>query len=385
VNLHEYQAKEQFAKFGIAVQTGKVASTAEAAYNIAREMGVPVVVKAQVLVGGRGKAGGIKLAQTPEEAREKASAILGMSIKGHIVHKVLVVPAANIVKEIYLSVTNDRAAGKPLLMASAEGGVEIEIVAKENSEAIIRQHIDPFLGLREYQARDVAAAMSLPRDQWRAFAKIAMNLYACFIGTDSVLAEINPLVINDKNELLALDGKMIIDDNALFRQRVLEEQRDVSDDAPEVIHARDAGLSYVKLDGNIGCMVNGAGLAMTTMDMTKLYGGDDYGPANFLDIGGGAQADKVAMALRIILKDPQVKSVLFNIFGGITRGDEVARGILQALSEVPTEVPMIIRLNGTNADEGRKIIESANLPNVRYASTLTEAAQLAVKAAKGEL
>lgn len=385
MNLHEYQAKEQFAKFGIAVQTGKVASTAEAAYNIAREMGVPVVVKAQVLVGGRGKAGGIKLAQTPEEAREKASAILGMSIKGHIVHKVLVVPAANIVKEIYLSVTNDRAAGKPLLMASAEGGVEIEIVAKENSEAIIRQHIDPFLGLREYQARDVAAAMSLPRDQWRAFAKIAMNLYACFIGTDSVLAEINPLVINDKNELLALDGKMIIDDNALFRQRVLEEQRDVSDDAPEVIHARDAGLSYVKLDGNIGCMVNGAGLAMTTMDMTKLYGGDDYGPANFLDIGGGAQADKVAMALRIILKDPQVKSVLFNIFGGITRGDEVARGILQALSEVPTEVPMIIRLNGTNADEGRKIIESANLPNVRYASTLTEAAQLAVKAAKGEL
>jgi succinyl-CoA synthetase beta subunit len=385
VNLHEYQAKEQFAKFGIPVQTGKVASTAEAAYTIAREMAVPVVVKSQVLVGGRGKAGGIKLANTPEEARDKAHAILGMSIKGHIVRKVLVVPAANIVKEIYLSITNDRAAGKPLLMASSEGGVEIEIVAHENPKAIIRQHIDPFLGLREYQARDVAAAMSLPREHWRAFAKIAMNLYACFVGSDAVLAEINPLVINDKNELLALDGKMIIDDNALFRQQALEEVRDVSDDAPEVIHARDAGLSYVKLDGNIGCMVNGAGLAMTTMDMTKLYGGEGYGPANFLDIGGGAQADKVAMALRIILNDPQVKSVLFNIFGGITRGDEVARGILQALNEVPTQIPMIVRLNGTNAEEGREIIEAANLPNVRYANTLTEAAQLAVKAAKGEL
>ncbi len=385
MNLHEYQAKEQFAKYGVPVQTGRVANTAEAAYNIAREMAVPVVVKAQVLVGGRGKAGGIKLAQTPEEAREKASAILGMSIKGHIVHKVLVVPAANIAKEIYLSVTNDRAAGKPLLMASAEGGVEIEIVARDNPTAIIKQHIDPFLGLREYQARNVAAAMGLSREHWRAFAKIAMNLYASFVGSDAVLAEINPLVVTDANELLALDGKMIIDDNALFRQQALEAQRDVSDDPPEVIHARDAGLSYVKLDGNIGCMVNGAGLAMTTMDMTKLYGGEGYGPANFLDIGGGAQADKVAMALRIILNDPQVKSVLFNIFGGITRGDEVARGILQALGEVPTNVPLIVRLNGTNAEEGRRIIEAANLPNVRYASTLTQAAQLAVQAAKGEL
>lgn len=385
MNLHEYQAKEQFAKYGIPVQTGRVASTAEAAYNIARDLNVPVVVKAQVLVGGRGKAGGIKLAQTPDEAREKAKDILGMDIKGHTVRKVLVVPAANIAKEIYLSITNDRAAGTPLLMASAEGGVEIEIVAKENPKAIIRQHIDPFLGLREYQARDVAAAMGLAREHWRTFAKIAMNLYACFVGSDAVLAEINPLVINDHNELLALDGKMIIDDNALFRQATLEEQRDVSDDPPEVVHARDAGLSYVKLDGNIGCMVNGAGLAMTTMDMTKLYGGENYGPANFLDIGGGAQADKVAMALRIILSDPQVKSVLFNIFGGITRGDEVARGILQALDEVPSQIPMIVRLNGTNAEEGRRIIEDANLPNVRYASTLTEAAQLAVQAAKGDL
>lgn len=385
MNLHEYQAKERFAKSSIPVQLGKIATTSEAAYTIARDFGVPVVVKAQVLVGGRGKAGGIKLANTPDEAREKAQAILGMSIKGHTVHRVLVVPAANIAKEIYLSVTNDRAKGRPLLMASAEGGVEIEITAHENPAAIIRQHIDPFLGLRDYQARDVAAAMNLPREHWRTFSKIAQNLYACAVANDALLAEINPLVITDKNELLALDGKMIIDDNALFRQDELESMRDTSDDAPEVVHARAAGLSYVKLDGNIGCMVNGAGLAMTTMDMTKLYGGDGYGPANFLDIGGGAQADKVAMALRIILNDPQVKSVLFNIFGGITRGDEVARGILQALNEVPTKLPMIVRLNGTNAAEGRKIIEEASLPNVRYANTLTEAAQLAVAAAKGEL
>jgi succinyl-CoA synthetase beta subunit len=385
VNLHEYQAKERFAKSSIPVQLGKIATTSEAAYTIARDFGVPVVVKAQVLVGGRGKAGGIKLANTPDEAREKAQAILGMSIKGHTVHRILVVPAANIAKEIYLSVTNDRAKGRPLLMASAEGGVEIEVTAHENPAAIIRQHIDPFLGLRDYQARDVAAAMNLPREHWRTFSKIAQNLYACAVANDALLAEINPLVITDKNELLALDGKMIIDDNALFRQEELESMRDTSDDAPEVVHARAAGLSYVKLDGNIGCMVNGAGLAMTTMDMTKLYGGEGYGPANFLDIGGGAQADKVAMALRIILNDKQVKSVLFNIFGGITRGDEVAKGILQALSEVPTSLPMIVRLNGTNAAEGRKIIEDANLPNVRYADTLTEAAQLAVAAAKGEL
>lgn len=385
MNLHEYQAKERFAKSSIPVQLGKIATTSEAAYTIARDFGVPVVVKAQVLVGGRGKAGGIKLANTPDEAREKAQAILGMSIKGHTVHRILVVPAANIAKEIYLSVTNDRAKGRPLLMASAEGGVEIEVTAHENPAAIIRQHIDPFLGLRDYQARDVAAAMNLPREHWRTFSKIAQNLYACAVANDALLAEINPLVITDKNELLALDGKMIIDDNALFRQEELESMRDTSDDAPEVVHARAAGLSYVKLDGNIGCMVNGAGLAMTTMDMTKLYGGEGYGPANFLDIGGGAQADKVAMALRIILNDKQVKSVLFNIFGGITRGDEVAKGILQALSEVPTSLPMIVRLNGTNAAEGRKIIEDANLPNVRYADTLTEAAQLAVAAAKGEL
>jgi succinyl-CoA synthetase beta subunit len=386
VNLHEYQAKELFAKHGIAVQTGKVADTPEAAWRIAQEMGKPVVVKSQVLVGGRGKAGGIKLANTPEEAREKAAAILGMDIKGHRVHRVLVVPAANIGKEIYVSITNDRAAGKRLIMASAEGGVEIEITAKENPDALIKKHIDAEVGVRDYHVRDVAIAMELPREHWKAFTKIVQGLYACAVAEDATLAEINPLVITDSNELLALDGKLVIDDNALYRQQETEGKRDTADDKPEDIHARDAGLSYVKLDGNIGCMVNGAGLAMTTMDMIKLYGEQhDCSPANFLDIGGGAPAERVAVALRIILSDTQVKAVLFNIFGGITRGDEVARGILQALADVPTNVPMVVRLNGTNAEEGRRIIEEAHLPNVRYANTLTEAAQLAVAAAKGAL
>ncbi|MFO7321016.1 MAG: ADP-forming succinate--CoA ligase subunit beta [Chloroflexota bacterium] len=385
MNLHEYQSKMRFAKFGIPVPMGRVATTPQEAYEIARELGGTVVVKAQVLVGGRGKAGGVKLAHSPEEAEQIANQILGMEIKGLIVRRVLIDPAANIAGEIYLGVTNDRAAGKPVIMASSEGGVEIEQVAREKPEAIVREHIDPFLGLRDYQARNLASGINLPREHWKAFSRIATALYNCYTASDATLAEINPLVITAEGQLIALDGKMVIDDNALFRQPELAEMRDVEAEAKETIQARAAGLSYVKLDGQIGCMVNGAGLAMTTMDMTKLYGGDDVGPANFLDIGGGAQADKVATALRIILSDPNVKSVLFNIFGGITRCDEVARGILQALSEVPTTVPMVIRLNGTNAKEGREIIENARIPNLHSAETLTEAAQKAVAAAKGAL
>ncbi len=383
MNLHEYQSKIRFGKFGIPVPVGKVATTPQEAYEIARDLGVPVVVKAQVLVGGRGKAGGVKLAQNPEEAEQRANAILGMSIKGHTVRKVLIDPASNIKTEIYLGITNDRGSGKPVMMASAEGGVEIEQVAHDNPDAIIREIVDPFLGLRDYQARNLANGINLPREQWRAFTKIANNLYTCYVQSDAVLAEINPLVITGEGQLIALDGKMVIDDNALYRQVDLAEMRDTDAEPKEELQARAAGLSYVKLNGQIGCMVNGAGLAMTTMDMTKLYGGDDVGPANFLDIGGGAQADKVAAALRIILSDPNVKSVLFNIFGGITRCDEVARGILQALGEINTSIPMVIRLNGTNAAEGRAIIDNAHLPNLTSAATLTEAAQKAVAAAKG--
>jgi len=383
VNLHEYQSKARFAEFGIPTPKGKTATTPQEVYEIARELGGAVVVKSQVLVGGRGKAGGIKVAQTPELAEQVANNILGMKIKGLTVRKVLVDPASNISKEIYLGIVNDRTTGRPVIMASSEGGVEIEQVAHENPDAIIREQINPFLGLLDYQARNLASGINLPHEHWKAFGKIAANLYKCYMASDAVLTEINPLVITKENQLVALDGKMIIDDNALYRHADLEEMRDTDAEPREETEARAAGISYVKLNGQIGCMVNGAGLAMTTMDMTKLYGGESIGPANFLDIGGGAQANKVAAALRIILADPNVKSVLFNIFGGITRCDEVARGILQALDEVKTQIPMVIRLAGTNADEGRAIIDAAHIPNLSSAATLTEAAKKAVESAQG--
>jgi succinyl-CoA synthetase beta subunit len=383
VNLHEYQSKARFAEFGIPTPKGKTATTPQEVYEIARELGGAVVVKSQVLVGGRGKAGGIKVAQTPELAEQVANNILGMKIKGLTVRKVLVDPASNISKEIYLGIVNDRTTGRPVIMASSEGGVEIEQVAHENPDAIIREQINPFLGLLDYQARNLASGINLPHEHWKAFGKIAANLYKCYMASDAVLTEINPLVITKENQLVALDGKMVIDDNAPYRHADLEEMRDTDAEPREETEARAAGISYVKLNGQIGCMVNGAGLAMTTMDMTKLYGGESIGPANFLDIGGGAQANKVAAALRIILADPNVKSVLFNIFGGITRCDEVARGILQALDEVKTQIPMVIRLAGTNADEGRAIIDAAHIPNLSSAATLTEAAKKAVESAQG--
>ncbi len=386
MNLHEYQSKIRFATFGIPTPQGDVARTPEEARIIAEKLGGAVVVKSQVLVGGRGKAGGIKLAKNADEAVEIAQEILGMSIKGHTVHQVLVDPAANIVKEIYLGITNDRAAAMPVLMASAEGGVEIEEVNRTNPDAIIREHIDPFVGLHSYQAVRIAVGIDLPREYWRTFGRITQALYNCFIESDAVLAEINPLVITAEGELVALDGKMAIDDNALGRQQELAALRDVSAEPEAETLAREAGISYVKLDGQIGCMVNGAGLAMTTMDMTKLYGEkDDIGPANFLDIGGGARADQVSTALRIILSDTNVKAVLFNIFGGITRGDEVARGIIEAYAAVQPDVPMIVRLQGTNAAEGLEIINEAQISNLITAKTLTEAAQKAVAAAKGAM
>jgi succinyl-CoA synthetase beta subunit len=380
VNLHEYQSKLRFAEFGIPIPRGKVAHSPQQAYEIAKELGSPVVVKAQVLTGGRGKAGGVKLAQTPEEAERHADTILSMEIKGHKVLKVLVDPASVIQKEIYLGITNDRAARKPVIMASAEGGMDIEEVNRIAPEKIIREHIDPFLGLRDYQVRNLAYGIELPRDLWKPFMKIAQALYRCYVESDATLAEINPLVIDGEGQLLAVDGKMSIDDNALFRHPDLAEMRDTSAEPEAETRARAAGLSYIKLDGTIGCMVNGAGLAMATMDMTKLFGGE---PANFLDIGGGARAETVTMALRIILSDPNVKAVLLNIFGGITRCDEVARGILAALAEVKVELPMVVRLVGTNEDEGRALLEEARIPRMVTAKTLAEAAQKAVLAAQG--
>ena len=380
MNLHEYQSKTRFAEFGIPIPVGDIAHTPDEVYRIVQEAQGAVVIKAQVLVGGRGKAGGIKLARTPEEAKEHAREILGMSIKDHEVRTVLVDPAANIEQEIYLGIANDRAAAKPVLMASAEGGVEIEEINRLRPAAIVREHVDPGAGLFDYQAVKLASGIDLPRAHWRAFGKIVAALVRCFEESDAELAEINPLVITREGTLLALDGKMVIDDNALLRQPELAALRDPDSGTEAENLAREAGISYVRLDGQIGCMVNGAGLAMTTMDMTRLYGeAQGVGPANFLDIGGGARADTVATALRIILSDANVKVVLCNIFGGITRGDEVARGILSAFDEVQPEVPMIIRLQGTNAEEGSAIINEANIPGIHAATTLTEAARMAVE------
>lgn len=377
MKLHEYQSKQLFSRYGVPIPNGRVATIASDAKHFAEEMGGSVVVKAQVLVGGRGKAGGIRLAKTPKEAEELATLILGMDIKGLPVRKVLLDESVSIVKEIYLGITNDRTARRPVVMASAAGGVDIEEVASKSPEKIIKVSIDPLLGLRDYQTRDLAVSIDLPRALWRSFNDIAHSLWQAYQACDATLAEINPLVITPDHRLLALDAKMVIDDNAIYRHPDLNEMRDmdVEDWAEE--EARKFGLSYISLPGEIGCMVNGAGLAMATMDIIKLSGGE---PANFLDIGGGASADKVAAALRIILADSNVKAVLFNIFGGITRCDEVARGILAALGELNTNVPMVVRLVGTNAEEGRQLLANAKMVT---AETLLEAAQKAVAIAKG--
>lgn len=377
MKLHEYQTKQIFADFGIPVPKGTVAETPEEAERIARELGKPVAIKAQVLVGGRGKAGGIKLAKTPEEARQVAEAILSMTIKGLPVRKVLVEEAAAIAQEIYLGITNDRAAKKPVVMASSEGGVDIEEVARRNPEKIVRTHIHPLLGLQDYQLRNLAIGIGLPREHWPTFTAFGKALAEVYRKYDATLVEINPLVLTQEGTLLALDAKMIVDDNALFRHPELAGMADTDAEDPVEREARKYGLSYIKLEGNIGCMVNGAGLAMATMDIIKLFGGE---PANFLDIGGGASAEKVAHAMRLILSDPNVKAVLINIFGGITRGDEVAKGILQAMEKVKPKVPMVVRLVGTRAEEGLRLLSEAQMET---ATTLTEAAQKAVALAQG--
>lgn len=377
MKLHEHQSKELFARYGIPTPKGKVAYDSEAAREIAKQIGLPVVVKAQVLVGGRGKAGGVKLARTADQVEEHAGNILGMHIKGLPVRKVLIDPAVSAQAEIYLGIVVDRAQGAPVMMASAAGGVEIEQVAQETPEKIKRQTIDPVLGLQAYQARELGFGIGLDKKLVGEFVKIALALYRVFVDTDASLVEINPLFISTDGALIAADGKLVLDDSALDRHQDLEMLRDADEENQAEREARTAGLSFVKLDGNIGCMVNGAGLAMATMDVIKFYGGE---PANFLDIGGGAKSDKVAAALRIILADPNVKAVLFNIFGGITRGDEVARGIVEALGQVKTNVPMVARIVGTNAEEARRILADAHM---QTAGSLEEGAKLAVEIAKG--
>ncbi len=372
MRLHEYQSKEVFSDHRIPIPRGRLASTPEEAKLIAEELNDNVVLKAQVLVGGRGKAGGIRLVKSPKAAEEEASKILGNRIKDIPVRRLLVEEAVNIQQEIYFGMTVDRENGETLMIASAEGGVDIEEIARSSPEKIVRININPLLGLRDYQARNCATDIEIPHPLWRSFITIAKNFYEAYLELDATLMEINPLVITTDGRWVALDGKIIIDDNALFRHPDYVDKRDISAETPEEIEARKFGLSYIKLSGNIGCLVNGAGLAMATMDIIQHKGGQ---PANFLDIGGGASADKVSAALRIIMEDPQVKTILINIFGGITRCDEVAAGIRQVLEEIRTDIPFIIRLVGTNEAEGKKILADANLMT---ADTLQEAAEKAV-------
>jgi succinyl-CoA synthetase beta subunit len=372
MRLHEYQSKEVFSDHCIPIPKGRLASTPEEAKLIAEELNDTAVLKAQVLVGGRGKAGGIRLVKSPEEAEEEASKILGNRIKDIPVRRLLVEEAVNIQQEIYFGMTVDRENGETLMIASAEGGVDIEEIARSSPEKIVRISINPLLGLRDYQARNCATDIEIPRSLWRSFITIAKNLYEAYLKLDATLMEINPLVITTDYRWVALDGKIIIDDNALFRHPDYVDKRDITAESPEEIEARKFGLAYIKLSGNIGCLVNGAGLAMATMDIIQHKGGQ---PANFLDIGGGASAEKVSAALRIILEDPQVKTVLINIFGGITRCDEVANGIRRVLEDIDTDIPFVIRLVGTNEGEGKKILADANL---QTADTLQEAAEKAV-------
>jgi succinyl-CoA synthetase beta subunit len=390
VKLQEADAKSLLVAQGLPVPAWSVAHTVDEARDAARRFldagptGGKVVIKAQVLVGGRGKAGGVKLAGSPDEAADVASSILGMDIKGMTVRKVLVGPAADIVKEFYLAAVLDRAERRILLMGSAEGGVEIEHVAATNPDAIVRRHADPALGLLDFQARELAFALGL-EGHLKAAVAIAKGLVRTMTANDADLVEINPLAIVNEAEgggtpsqrLVCLDAKITLDDSALARHPGLEELRDPDEEAPEDREAREAGLTFIKLDGTIGCMVNGAGLAMTTMDLVKRAGGE---PANFLDIGGGARADKVAHAMRLILSDPKVDAILVNIFGGITRGDEVARGLIEARAQQTRDVPMVVRIVGTNATEAAALLEAARF---QTAATLDEAAEKAVAASRG--
>ncbi|CAN5226164.1 ADP-forming succinate--CoA ligase subunit beta [soil metagenome] len=378
MNIHEYQARDILSAHGVPVPDGEVATTADEAERIARRLGGKVVIKAQVHAGGRGKAGGVKLADTAEEAREHAGRILGMEIKGLPVLRVLVAPAEEIASEAYVGIIVDRASKAPVFMVSREGGVDIEEVAATNPDAIRKQPVDPRYGLLPHQAYSLATALYDDVRQQRAAAKILQQLYAAFVDAGASLAEINPLVTTPDGDVKALDAKINIDENELFRKPEVEALRDPSAEAPSEVAAREAGLTFIKLDGDVGCCVNGAGLAMATMDLVKYYGGD---PANFLDIGGSSNPEKVVNALRIITSDPSVRVILFNIFGGITRCDDVANGIVTATRQITIDVPIVIRLTGTNEELAVQILEEAGFSAM---TDMDEAVKRAVDLAKGE-
>jgi succinyl-CoA synthetase beta subunit len=380
VDLYEYQGKELFKRFGIPVSEGRLATTPEEARAAAQEIGGQVVVKAQVLTGGRGKAGGVKLAEDPDDAEAKAKDILGLDINGHVVRKLWIESASDIAKEYYLSITFDRGAKQPLYMLTREGGVEIEQVAEENPDALARLHVDALEGFQPYQARRLIYGAGIDDlSEQKQILMLVEKLYRCFVESDAMLTEINPLIVTPDGEVRALDSKFTVDDSALFRHPDIAEMRDVEAADPQERLAREKGVTYVKLDGNVGILGNGAGLSMSTVDVVVVAGGR---PANFCDLGGGGDAQGVVDALEVITSDEQVRSIFFNIFGGITRCDEVARGILAALEQMKIELPIVVRLDGTNADEGRRILADAAPPNLHVEPTMLEAAQRAVELAQ---
>lgn len=358
MKIHEYQAKELFRREGVPVPQGEVVETPADARAVAERYGKPVVVKSQVLVGGRGKAGGVKLAKDPEETEMHAKSILGMSIKGLKVTKLLITEAVDIATEIYVGVVMDRASQRPVVIASAAGGVDIEEVARENPEAIHRLQIDPLYGIMPFQSRSLAQKLHDDQAVVKQIAPVIEKLYAAFDRADASLAEINPLVVTPAGEVVAIDAKVNVDDSALYRQKEIESMRDLSAEDPGETESRSADLSFVKLDGNVGCVVNGAGLAMATMDLIQTYGGE---PANFLDIGGSSNPEKVVTALNIIMRDANVKSIFINIFGGITRCDDVAKGLVTAFKQFDKTPPVVVRLTGTNEAEGREILGEMKL------------------------
>jgi succinyl-CoA synthetase beta subunit len=379
LDLHEYQGKELFRRYGIPVSDGVLATSPAEARAAAESIGAPVVVKAQVLIGGRGKAGGIKLASSPDEAEARATEILGMDIRGHTVAKVWIERASDIAREYYLSLTFDRSAKKPLFMFTIQGGMDIEEVAATSPEALVKLHVDPLEGCHPWHARRLvyAAGVTDPSEQ-KQIAAIVTKLYDAFVGADAMLCEINPLIVTPEGDVRALDSKFTVDDNALFRHADIAEMRDVASGDPLEALAREKGVTYVKLDGEVGVLGNGAGLTMSSVDVVTFAGGR---PANFCDLGGGGDAQGVVDALEVITADAQVRSIFFNIFGGITRCDEVARGILQAVEQMGLEKPIVVRLDGTNAEEGRRILAEVALPTLHAEATMLDGARRAVELA----
>jgi succinyl-CoA synthetase beta subunit len=387
MNIHEYQAKAVLSKYGVAVPKGKVADNPAEAEKIAKEFGTPVVVKAQIHAGGRGKGGGVKFAKTSDEAREYAKQILGMTLVTHQtgphgkkVKRVLIEQAGRIKRELYLGMVIDRALSRVVMMASTEGGMEIETVAANTPEKILKEWVDPAVGLLPFQARKLAFGLGIPGELTGKAVKLMTALYKAFVDTDCSLAEINPLVLTEDGDIVALDAKMNFDGNGLFRHKDIEALRDLDEEDPTETEASGFGLSYISLDGNIGCMVNGAGLAMATMDMIKHCGGN---PANFLDVGGGATAEAVTNAFRLILSDTKVKAILVNIFGGIMRCDVIAEGVVAAAKNLGLTVPLVVRLEGTNVEKGKEILAASKL-NIIAAADMGDAAKKAVVAAAGQ-